>query len=417
VWPTLDDLAEATQWHQFEAFQYEVGQIRRQPHIQGYVVTELADAFWEANGLLDVNRTPKAYHDRVGDVNAPDVVVAAVERRDLRGGEMLRAEVTLSCFGDEPAAAGELLWELEVGGDRRASGSIPVAAWPRATAARVGSIAVAVPDVPATMDGWLRVAAVDAAGSTRATDAIRLALLPASSARTRAPLGIHVVDPGGVWSVDATVSRLGHRIAARDAADLVITTELGDELLGHVEETGAHALVLVRTRDALSRAADLARHVEVHLRRLPMAGAPGQRSPWEGDWVSSFCWLLPDEIPYAPRRNPLDFAYQEVLPDHVLTGYDPGRHLDEVTGGMFVGWVHSPAALIWTFPQGRGRITVTTLHLAPESGAVATALLEGLIQRAAEGKLPRAAASARSGANGRRSRDEGRRRRSTGVDV
>jgi hypothetical protein len=50
---------------------------------------------------------------------------------------------------------------------------------------------------------------------------------------------------------------------------------------------------------------------------------------------------------------------------------------------MFVGWVHSPAALVWEFRQGRGTVTLTTLHVAPEEGPVATALLEGLLQRAA----------------------------------
>jgi hypothetical protein len=90
--------------------------------------------------------------------------------------------------------------------------------------------------------------------------------------------------------------------------------------------------------------------------------------------------MLPGLFPDLPQRNPLDFAFEEVLPDHVLTGYDPGRHRDEVPVGMFVGWVHSPAALVWSFRQGRGAVTLTTLHLAPERGPVATAFLEGLLQ-------------------------------------
>jgi hypothetical protein len=45
--------------------------------------------------------------------------------------------------------------------------------------------------------------------------------------------------------------------------------------------------------------------------------------------------------------------------------------------------VHSPAALVWSFPQGRGSLTLTTLRIAPERGPVATVLLEGLLQRTA----------------------------------
>lgn len=383
VWPTLDDLAEATQWHQFEAFQYEVGQVRRHEGIRGYVVTELQDAYWEANGLLSLHREPKAYHRRLAEVNAPDVVIADLVRRDLRSGERLEAEVTLSSYGDEPSERGQIRWRLGIGGDAHAGGVIDVPAWPRAGVVAAGRVAVDIPDVPGTMDAWLELEAFDDHGRRRASDRVRLAILPRSSARSESPLGVFVLDPGRVWSVEDSIARLGHRLSPRDEADLVVTTELGPDLLEHVEDAGRNALVLVRTRDALARAHDLARSVSIVLRKLPYAGAPGQRSPWEGDWVSSFSWMLPEAFAGLPLRNPLDFAYEEVLPDHVLTGYDPGRHLDEVTAGMFVGWVHSPAALVWSFPQGRGRITLTTLHVAPESGAVATALLERLLQSAA----------------------------------
>jgi hypothetical protein len=245
----------------------------------------------------------------------------------------------------------------------------------------VGTVEAAVPDVDATCDAELRVVARDDRGEERARDRIRLAVLPAASATTERPLRLHVVDPGLVWGVEAAVQRLGHAFAGAADADLIVATELSADLLRRVEEDGRRALVLVRSRDAIG-ASDLARRVGVVLRKLPWAGAPGQRSPWEGDWVSSFSWLLPGAFPGLPDRRPLDFAYEEVLPDHVLTGYDPGRHRDEVSAGMFVGWVHSPAALLWTFRQGRGVITLTTLHVAPESGPIATALLERLLQTA-----------------------------------
>jgi hypothetical protein len=149
-------------------------------------------------------------------------------------------------------------------------------------------------------------------------------------------------------------------------------------------EAGGRALVLVRSRAAIPEGHDLARRVSVHLRRLPHAGWPGQRSPWEGDWVTSWSWLDHQVLPGLPLRNPLDFAYEEVLPDHVLLGYEPARHAHEVSAGMFVGWVRAPAAILWTFNQGRGAVTLTTFRVAPETGPVATLLLERLIQAAAQ---------------------------------
>jgi hypothetical protein len=46
----------------------------------------------------------------------------------------------------------------------------------------------------------------------------------------------------------------------------------------------------------------------------------------------------------------------------------------------FAGWLAAPTALIWSFSQGRGHLTITTLRLAPGSGPAATVLLEALIE-------------------------------------
>jgi hypothetical protein len=383
VWPALDDLAEATQWHQLEGLQYEIAQLRRHASIQGYVITELTDAYWEANGLLDVQRRPKAYHDRLAALNSPDAVVADVRRWDLCGLEPLDVEVTVSAFGDDPPARGRVAWRLAIDRVGDVEGSVAVDPWPAGDARVVGTIHAEVGDVPETSDGSLSLRLLDDDGRERARSSTRLAVLPGSVRRTARPMRIAVHDPLAVLCIEERVSALGHEVVPPGDADLIVTAELRPWILRQADEEGRRVLVLVRTRDALGGGEDLARRASVVLRKYPVAGAPGQRSPWEGDWVSSFSWLLPGTLPGLPERNPLDFAYEEVLPDHVLAGYDPMRHRDEVPCGMFVGWVHSPAALVWSFRQGRGSMTLTTLHVAPERGPVATAAFEGLMQHAA----------------------------------
>jgi hypothetical protein len=381
IWGSVDELAEATQWHQFEGLHYEIGQLRRHDSIQGYVITELTDAYWEANGLLDPMRGPKVYHDRLARLNAPDVVVADLPRRDVHGGDRLQAEVTLSSYGGR-AEGGRVTWELRLPDAEPVRGELAVTDWPDGGARPVGTIDAHVPAVASVEDATLTVRAVDRDGRERASDEVRLAVVPASTRKTAQPLGISILDPLDIWGVTDRVLGLGHRIVEPDDADLFVATELTDDLMDRLD-AGGRALLLVRTRAAIPAEHDLARRVSVHLRRLPHSGWPGQRSPWEGDWVTSWSWLLHDVLPGLPRRNPLDFAYEEVLPDHVLLGYDPGRHRDEVPAGMFVGWVHTPAAIVWTFRQGRGAMTLTTFRVAPETGPVATLLLEGLIQHAA----------------------------------
>ena len=381
IWDSVDDLAEATQWHQFEAMQYEIGQMRRHDSIQGYVITELTDAYWEANGLLDAARGPKAYHGRLKQLNNPDVVVADLGRRDLCGLERLHADLYLSSYGGR-AEGGRVRWQLVVDGRIATEGELPVEDWPDGGTRAIGSIDVDVPDVARTADAELVVQAIDGEGRERTRESTRVAILPSSVRTTDEPLGVSIVDPLDIWGVTDRVASLGHRIVPPEEADLFVATELTDELMDRLD-AGGRALILVRTRAAIPEGHDLARRVSVHLRRLPHAGWPGQRSPWEGDWVTSWSWILHDVLTGLPLRNPLDFAYEEVLPDHVLLGYDPGRHRDEVAAGMFVGWVRAPAALHWTFRQGRGAVTLTTLRVAPETGPVATALLEQLIRQAA----------------------------------
>ena len=387
IWPTVEALAEATQWHQFEGLQYEIGQMRRHDAIAGYVITELTDAYWEANGLLDLLRGPKVFHDRLPSIISADAIHADVARRDLFAGDRLSAELSLAAYGP-PTSGGEIRWSLDVEGATAAQGRLPLGEWPQAGTAGVGTLDIVMPDVASAADAWLRLSAVEADGRVRAEDALRLAVLPASARTTAWPIRVAVHDPLGIWGIADRVRALGHEIVDVEDAELVVAGEMTEGVVARMD-AGGRALVLVRSRAAIPEDHDLARRVGVHLRRLPHAGYPGQRSPWEGDWVTSWSWILPGEFEGLPPRNPLDFAYESVLPDHVLLGHDPVRHRDEVTAGMFVGWVHAPAALVWTFLQGRGAVTLTTFRVAPETGAVATVLLEGLIQRAARAERRR----------------------------
>ena len=66
VFPTLADLTAASQRMQFMALKYEIEQMRLHPSIVGYVITEFTDVHWECNGLLDMCRNPKIFHDVIG---------------------------------------------------------------------------------------------------------------------------------------------------------------------------------------------------------------------------------------------------------------------------------------------------------------------------------------------------------------
>ncbi|HVS05049.1 MAG TPA: glycoside hydrolase family 2 TIM barrel-domain containing protein [Candidatus Dormibacteraeota bacterium] len=376
IWRDWPALAAATQWRQFEALQYEIGELRRHPEIRGHVITELTDAYWEANGLLDLARGRKVFHDRLAELNGPTVLIADLPRRDYWGGDEVTCEIVVASPATHQSGL-QVTWTLTLDGGHRVDGVLPIASLAARTHHSV-RLRVSLPEVAGETGANLGLSCVDAQGSAVARGSWSLAVLPSSRKRTGASRHIAIEDPLGIWKLDERLRELGHQRVARDGARLLITTELTAEAR-EFADGGGRVLLLVRSRAAVPGGVALEREVRIWPRRMsdPDCDPP---NPWEGDWISTFNWILPGRFPDLPERNPLDFAYQEVIPDHVLRGYQPLRHADEVPAGVFVAWLHAPAALLWTFRQGRGEMTITTLKLSPECGPVATVLLEDLIQ-------------------------------------
>ncbi len=110
VWPDYEAFATATQWHQFNAMKYEIEVMRRQPRLAGYVITELTDAYWEANGLLDFVRNPKAYHHAFSTINTADVVIPHVRRYAFWDDQTVRVRFIGSHYSERDWTNSRLRW-------------------------------------------------------------------------------------------------------------------------------------------------------------------------------------------------------------------------------------------------------------------------------------------------------------------
>jgi hypothetical protein len=382
IWSDVDRLAEATQWRQFHGLAEQIRELRRHPSIKGYVITELSDAYWEANGLLDVGRGRKAFHDRLGELNSEDVLVVDLPRSDLWGGEQLACEVILASFADSLAtnsSGGDLRWVIRLDDGASAYGSASFPSWPRSDALPVARIEIHVPDVGSVSAGELVVRATGV-GGRGAVCRQPVVVVPGVARRTARPRRVAVVDPLDLWSIGPGLLDLGHDISPDDVADLVVTSSLDPRLLAGLER-GRALLLLARSSDAIPAGVDLARPMKVRSRR-PADGSPAQDRPWDGDWISVFAWALPGIVPGLADGGLLGDPHGQIFPDHVLDGLEAAAPSDGVEIGLFSGWIHSPAALLAAFEQGAGRLMATTLRLAPENGPVATAMLESLVQRA-----------------------------------
>jgi hypothetical protein len=112
----------ASQEQEFDGLAYQIRDIRSHPEIAGYVITEFTDVHWECNGLLDMRRDPKAFHDRFHTVNRARPVVPLAERTRFAAGDTAVVRVLA------PGRDGERLrwWcdALGVAGDVAAPGVV-----------------------------------------------------------------------------------------------------------------------------------------------------------------------------------------------------------------------------------------------------------------------------------------------------
>jgi hypothetical protein len=380
IWDDVDALADATQWQQFAAFAGQVRELRRHPSIRGYVVTEFTDVFWEANGLLDVNRGPKIFHDRVAELNAPDVLVVDLPRFDLWAGERISCDALISSFSDSLDASddgeGQLTWQIRLSGRVTTGAPVVFGRWPGFDTRVVARLELDVPDVTQERRGELIVTATRSSGRARAVYRTPITVIPKARRRSAVPRRIRVVDPVDLWSIAARITELGHQLTTARDAELIVASHLDRGVLAEVDD-GASLLLLARSADSIDSGVSLSRSFTVRSR-----GSQADL-PWNGDYSSVFAWALPGIVPGLPDGGLLGDAEAEIYPDHVLDGGNPAAWVDIAGAGLFSGWVHSPAALLAEFAQTRGEVMLTTLRLSPEGGPVATALLEALIQRLA----------------------------------
>ena len=149
--------------------------MRRLPSIQGYVVTELADAYWEANGLLDFGRNPKAYYALFSQINAPDVIMAHTHRYAYWDDEAARVTLYGSNYGDAEWAGGHVRWTSAAGAP---AGQRAIAGMDRGRAAPLGTSDWPLPKVEGAQPFFVELSLHDRRGRKLAENSLELLVLP-----------------------------------------------------------------------------------------------------------------------------------------------------------------------------------------------------------------------------------------------
>ncbi len=109
----MDALSEACQWRQWESLKSRIEEMRRHPQIGGYVLSEFCDVNWEADGLLDANRSPKVFYDKVRYVQGADVIIPDWQTVNYWSGAPFSLDVLVSHMSGEELKDCRLTWRLE----------------------------------------------------------------------------------------------------------------------------------------------------------------------------------------------------------------------------------------------------------------------------------------------------------------
>ena len=364
VFGSLSGFAEAAQWQQFRALKYQIESMRRQPQLAGYVITELTDCHWESNGLMDMRRNPRAFHNLFHTINADTMVAPRWERLSYWGGETARFEVAIAHGGGRPLEGARL--DIVLGEVR----SVAVPPLAPGQVGELGLFEIAVPQEAASRGHRVLFELRAADGSILATNHLDLAVHRGRSASARAVRSVWSPDP----AIRERLERLGYAIAPNMESARVIVAQAHDLGIAAAVRHGARLLLLPETEGPLYPFFPHWQNVQVRSRTGTV---------WRGDWASSFAWLkrsgVFQNIPGGPL---LDESFDRVIPERVIAGCNLLDFQARVHAGLVVGWVHKPVALAVEQPYGRGHMVASTFRLfndAPGADPTATVLLDSLI--------------------------------------
>jgi hypothetical protein len=372
LFPDLKTLCDATQSHEYAALKYEITALRAHPEIQGYVITEFTDVNWEANGLLDMWRHPKAFAQVLAPLQQDDLLILRTDKRNYKTGEPVKADVYISHYGPGDLAVGKVDWQVE---GTSLAGSLPVAAMPSAGAVKVGTIRFAAPAGASPVKRLLKAKLII---SDKPLSDYSLEYYFYNVRQLDLPVTVSFYDPP-----PARLRRLAHDMRERNYLEPsgqetfpVLITSTIDETVKSKLRAGAHVILIAA--DALT----LAPGIQV----VPRAG-----SDFNGNWISDFLWLRKGQAPFTDIGfdTLAEFETQAVTPAAVITGV-PAQNFNDVLAGMFYGWIHANAGVLVQAKAGKGKLLICTFSLATtySSDPYATYLLDALVNYAVSGFSP-----------------------------
>lgn len=359
---TFNDLAEQTQWHQFDSLKYEIESIRSYNSIQGYVVTGITDVHWEVNGLLDMWRNEKVYAKELGALQQPDLVFCRLPKFVFASGEQIVIPTLLSRYSSWDLSGARVRWSMDSGGTGQLS--LPSGIKP-GTVTNLPPISLQLPTVDAPLKDRLELELRLANGHRITENAYDLFVLPPSN-RPNVRLQIQGDE---LTTLVGDLENAGYDRVHNSSKDaLLIASSYDDSVNVHLQG-GGNVLLLAYSEKALP--AD-----------NPISIKARAGSELDGRWFSNFNWIRAARPPFAAVafNSILGFESARVTPEYVIRGILPADFSD-VLSGITYAWLNLNSALAVQMQVGGGKLIITTFRFSDYSSDVySRQLLDALIR-------------------------------------
>jgi hypothetical protein len=371
LFPTLDALSDATQWHEFTSLKYEIESLRSRPPLQGYVITEFTDINWESNGLLDMWRHPKVFADRLAQLQRDDVIVPRTDQRNYLANEQVHVNVYVSHYSSQDLSGATIDWNVE---GTPLQGTLPVPRFPAPQVVEFGPIEFPAPATSAPAKRALNVELL-AGGKTLAENSLELYFYPPETPELPPPVSFE--DPAGrLRRLPGEMNRRNYMPPTGGEAFPVLIASTFDDKVKATLEAGGRVLLLTGHKETLAPGIEI---------------VPRATNDYSGNWISNFLWLRKDQQPFKSIGFDTlpGFETQAVTPLAVIKGI-PAQNFNDVLAGMFYGWIHDNVGVLVQARYGKGRLLICTFSLGTTYGSdpYATYLLDALVNYAVAGPPP-----------------------------
>ena len=378
VYQNYDALADVSQEAQWQSLKYEIEAMRKHSGIVGYVITEFTDLHWEANGLLDICRNPKVFHDRMATVQGQDLVVPDHQKTAYWSNSAFRLPLLLSHFGTRDLRGATVSWHVD--GYPELTGQFTLADTPvEIGTSDVGEITFQIPEVAAPVQTTLHLR-LHKNNETINENTDMVAFFPASLRQMQADVPVFLHDPLQLFPAAKAILQSGGVVLAEqlNAGVLCLTSQM-DEKVTHFAQNGGTVLLLALDRESLPRI------------KSGLASVTRDKNGWWGDWCSGLIFFRPDEAnaggPWAnlPQTAHWNWLFRTVVPRRVLVGWSMETEFNDIWAGLVLGWLRLPASLAAGFRVGNGKVFATTLDLFTHAKGdpVSVVLLANLVRFAA----------------------------------